>query len=1405
MSHVRIPSSSNPEVFVGRDDFAATVDHWWNQDPERFFVVGGSVGTGKTSALATLAITNPAVVAAHFCDPRDISTRLPINAAKNLAEQLFYVSSYATALEDPRSQRAEIRGTAEANEVHPGGINAGVYIASLVVNAGSDQETWDRLLRRPFERLATAGSANSLIVIDALDEADQYDRTTLSELLAGSADIGLLRWLVSTRYPQSFTDRLPANSYRLWSFSEGEGGAETHQAIKVFLDRQLRTLTGSAPPGTVELPALVDTALERSAGNFLYARLLVDTLAELPRMPTLKDITATPADLDGVLRGYLTTIVAADKREVSWVQGYQPVLSRLTVLREPVTQAALARLSGVTSATLTRVLSRLRPLLESSADNRGSAPTIQKPSTRRYSLYHAAFREFLNDQDRADTWWCSPAEAHDQILASYHDLTRGWQDWADLDSYGIAHLFEHAREAHWSTKKFSDLVVPGHVAVLAHQPGSVANVVRRLRVPVEAALAENDLATAFLWSWAAQQLTNSVAELLFDEAPTLLANAGRGELLVSALINAAAVAALNPDPTEEDNRLPYRRHKVAMRLAAVGDISRARSLVALAPPSEHAGLLMACSLGTARTQPDLALELLEEARQFCDSHTDPPGIAELAVDLAANPQYTERSWALASGYRDARRRIALTVAQHEPAKALQIAADNGFADVLARAAGRLARSYPERARKLLDGDISSRETWAITAAEIAMNADLPDMTPRRLADAVGHDPILNLLVLSALACRAELDTELSDHASKQLHVLQGCSDSLIGALGHHGLLDGVGVRPLAATQQASDLAVAMISRVLFGYAAELDFPGSKESRLIGRLCGSLWTLDHQTGDEAMNAMAQHDRLDMASVEEGFINRTCSVDPHKAWAVAQRSHATRAWTEALPASQLQVGIELVATVEEQYSGSRAQLAGLLATKLAPGDVAGAQELLRLLTPATKSVVFDSERIILRAAFDAHDQGDHDSSLTGSTASAEAVGRYARARRQHNSGELLWREVQSNLATTRCPPTDVGELTENIASKTRNTAVAVLAHAAGCLLATGEDPAIEHRTAQGLLGEAVHPDYRPTSVHVAFWPGTVRAMEKAHSRRAQREHTDFVNELTTLAVARDEVPDIVVPLASHFGVFTGSHEWAVRHDPRLANTLDIVRSGLENGPREYEPGLDSLLGSDYEGYPYLRPALVELARQHPAETIDLLHHPYTPNLRSAFDPSDEHLNAITIEILPAITQTDIHAALECATAIRQRNPVKGDDALHTVAMTIAADNWMAGAQIAQSIEFDSVRGMAWADLAAIAARIPEQERRHATYSTILDDLATSPLTNFREYVTNGMLAALTADPAPMPDIVARVLPNMFRSYSPDVASWIRLADFACVVARAADVSDIPARIPDIEQLLNSAWHL
>ena len=162
--------------FVGRAAFFAAVANWWEHGAERYFVLGGGVGAGKTSALAALASRYPAVAGVHFCDPRDLGTRRPAVAAGTIAGQLAQrLDGYGAALVESTSGGQQlVSGTATATEVQAGGVNAGVLISTLVVNPGSDQETWDRLVRQPLERLALrAGSGPVLIVVDALDEADR--------------------------------------------------------------------------------------------------------------------------------------------------------------------------------------------------------------------------------------------------------------------------------------------------------------------------------------------------------------------------------------------------------------------------------------------------------------------------------------------------------------------------------------------------------------------------------------------------------------------------------------------------------------------------------------------------------------------------------------------------------------------------------------------------------------------------------------------------------------------------------------------------------------------------------------------------------------------------------------------------------------------------------------------------------------------------------------------------------------------------------------------------------------------------------------------------------------------------------------------------------------------------------
>lgn len=1403
--------------FVGRTAFFAAVTSWWEQGTERYFLLGGGVGTGKTSALARYR--HPAVAAAHFCDPRDVATRRPAVAAGTLAAQLSRrLDGYSAALVEPSSaDQPVVSGTASAAQVHAGGVNAGVFISTLVVNRGSDQETWDRLLRHPLERLAQRGSGPVLIIVDGLDEAERYDGTTLTELLVGTADRSPIRWLVSTRYPNDVVARLQGGAFRLWNLSEGAGAAETAIDLDRFLRDQLGGL--AAPPGPADFDAILSAAVARSNGNFLYARLLAETLHQLNGPATLRDLDNAPAGLDGILGGYLRGLVHSDK-EVGWLNGYEPLVSALSVLREPVEGAALRRLSGVSSALTTRVLTRVRPLLDAEVGVPTDGATAARGTTIRYSLYHAAFREFLADPHRAGEWWCDPAEAHERVVASYRLQTRGWQDWSALDDYGVSHLLDHARGAGWSAERLHDLVVvPGYIARMAQQPGTVAAVVRQLQVPIRVATAEPDLPRAFLWSWAARSLRSSLYELLTSEAPALLAKAGQGELAISAL------ASIDPG----DPFLPSMRRQVAEILASEGNLTQARAVISLAPAHERPALLVACAIGTVPVDPGRACELYEEASQAAAKHPAAPisGTDEFAVVLAGAPAQAERAWVIAGDDADVKERVAHVLAQHNPKKAVQIALRHRWPDVLVAACDVLARTDPAQAWKVLDDCDFGRQVWTRAAVAVATQADLPPMTPQRLAESAGRSPVAQLLVLAAARSRSELDADLANHARRLIRSLDQYDDWLFTVYRDHEVAASVDLLPLLGRQEAVELAVPAVSLVIRVWAGRSEHDIAerrRDSELLGRLCATLWTLDRAAGAAVVAAARQENWLDADDFGRGLVERLCPIDPETAWGLAQDSRtASRAWAAALPPSRLPEAIRLVAGMDPKYSGSRAELAGLLATKLPPGDRDSARNLMQLVTPTTQSAGFAGDRQVLRAAF--ADQETVDRGLLAGEApdpAAERVIAYAFARRRRDVAALLWHQLRRSGANVAydARPIALVDLASAVADRTKTTAIAVLANAATWLLAgiADIDESVHEEPARQLLEECLHPGYRPRSAHVPRWPGTARATALAHAtwrrhRAPAGEAIDrFYDTLNVLALRREkqELPEMVLPLTERLNPAEKRSllAWATIRDPQLAQALTIledVRQG-QRGARDCEDDLDLLLGDDLRGGRYVVLSLVGLARLQPQETVSLLRRPAAPNLVSVFNLIDA--DDVLIQILPAVAEAHLSYGVDLANEMRRRRPrdARGRDALHTVAVAASATDWAVGDSIARSIDFDGVRAMALGDLAAAATRLPSAEARRSAYMSVLDNAAALPPGSAVDYPIEGVVAALGVEAEPMADVVVRLVPEVFRKDGVDRATcWFLVADLACTLARITDPAAVRDRIGYVEQLVTSAWTL
>ncbi|MCD7437854.1 hypothetical protein K4B79_06395 [Streptomyces lincolnensis] len=1354
--------------FAGRTDLFRAVADWHAHGGERYFVLGGGVGTGKTTAMARLVAREPAVTARHFCDPRDLTTRNPVEAARSLSVQLAArIGGFTAALiglDAAPSAPVKVTGTALADEVHPEGVNAGVFISTLVVDAPSDEAAWFRTVTGPLRRLvADHRLPPVLIAVDALDEADFYDgRTKLTDLVLGTGgELAPVRWLLSTRYPDLLAERLPETDVRQWHLSHGPGGDETRRDVRVFLQGELKL-----PDGPV-----LDLSDQRTGGNFLHARLLVETVraaGALEPAQVHRVVRDTPPDLDGSQYGYLLKIVDGDP-EIGWQHGYHPVFSALVAVQEPLDLPTLVRLSGVRPSVAARVLERIGPLLSPEAATAGE----------RHSLYHAQFRAFLADRNRARRWWCDPEEAHQRVLDAYCERTADWTRWQRLDDYGARHLLTHARLAGWTAADFDRLLVPGCAARIAEGPDAAAAVLRALDAPIAVALAEPDLVRAVLWSWTARRIKGALLELLGADMPTLLVKAGHEDLALAGLSLTTGTGLYG------GSRLAH----VLTALAGEGRSAAVRTVLSLAGPDERPHLLAVAATALAPTDPDQAWALAEEALA---PHGDPDPLYRgdrpvLLTALAAQPALADRALALAGDRRELLDAVAVGRARWDPQRAADLA-DEVSGPVRATVLEALAAVDPAHAHRLLGS--SAADDWIRTRLSYrqALATGLPlRRIPEKTADPDALQDIDLLLLAAALTHDPD---ERALRASTD--VLAGLSRPTAGALGDlpspWPRLRAVDLVELdLAALRRHPLAARLGASVVFRFLqAENNYlrdpPDWERTVLNGRLCAALAALDPDAAAEIVGALTPEPNPGRDTFGEAVVAHLCPTDPEHAWRVAEwfDTHGVyRAWAEALPADCSRQGVRKVASIGAEFSATRAQLAGLLARKLPRGDRQGASELLRLVSPIAEGAAFRAEYDAMRAAF----------SPSPPDSLAEALRRRVELR-------------PADEATTD-PPEGPGlrAAAELLAARARHPGAALLAATALAL-----DPEVAEGTdgpARDLLRYCLDPSYDRRVARPPTWPGVARAVRRTYGLLSPDAFVDVV----TGRLRGEDAVEVLALLLTELPGTDRVAESAVRRQPALGTALEGVRMVCRTGrsPSDWLRRQNVEDPSDSLQWKAVHATMLALARVNPRAALDVPADP--PGEWPAWLFPVVERSRLLLHVLPAVARADPDLAVAAARDLCERQPedAVGRDALRGVALAVAEDDWHAGMRIARAIDAEDVRGPAVGRLVLAATRLaPAGERRRA-YAVALEEVEGTTLDIGLPDLLQDFVHALAVDPDPPADIVARLIPPVAARLG-TVREDRRFGKLARVVARHFPDGDsaLPA-LRTAVSFVTDAWRL
>ncbi|MGW3414236.1 hypothetical protein [Streptomyces sp. NPDC000888] len=1365
--------------FSGRTELFGAVTDWRARGTERYFLLGGGVGTGKTTAMARLVACGAPVTAGHVCDPADVTTRNPVEAAQALSVQLAErVEGFAAALIglDRPEEPPRVKGKAVAGPVASGGVNVGVFISKLFINPPSVEAVWRRAVIGPLRRLAGEGRLPPvLIAVDALDEADLYDgRTKLADLvLAVGADLSAVRWLLSTRYPERVVERLPERDVRRWDLSYGAGGTETLRDVRAFLVGELGI--GQGP--------VLQRAERRAGGNFLHARLLVETVRARggtdPGL-VLDVLEKTPPGLDGIQSGYLRQIVESD-RELNWGNGYQSVFFALVAAQEPLDLPTLIRLSGIPASSVTRVLSRIRPLLR------------QEPAAdrHRYSLHHAEFHAFLADSTRAGDWCCDPEEAHQRVMRAYEKQTATWTRWERLDDYGVRHLLEHARQAGWTAVDFDPLVVPGYVARAAEGPDAAGAVLRRLGVPIGVALAEPDPVRAFFWSWAARRIKGALTDLLTADMPTLLVKAGQAEFAIASL-------SLTADTGYHRTRLGH----VVTALAGEGRPAMVRTAVSLAPREDRAQLLVLAATALAEADPEQAWTWVEETRA---SGEDWGRLGEsdrnaLLTALASVPALADRAAQLADDTQESLNALVLGLTRWNPRRAVGIAPGRNL-PARGTAFEALAAVDPGQARALL-GELSP-EDWIRTRIdyqEALRTGASRHRVLRALASPDGPADT-DLLLLAATFAHNPDDQELRTAAQLPPPVPGGLTDRprpwpTVTAK----RLAELDLAVLCRDPRASEIAASVVFRAMQAQfiARERAFREREVAEACGQLCAALVALDPVAADGVITDVTS-DRpsdINQSVFAAALVGRLCPSDPDHAWRLVRRFDDHRvycAWVEALPEARFDEGVRRVASVEAESNLTRAELAGLLAAKLPKGESERAKELLRLTSPIADGAVFQLEHEAIGAAF--------------APKSGESRGLASLLRRH-----IAFREQTEGVRAEVPGGQDsdsLRALADHVAAGARDPGIVLLAATAAELLRDEEHG--DAGSARELLQACLDPYVNPAIGMISLRPRSTRAVLRAYTcwhEQLLRPLDGFVG------LVLDRVEDQgAVRLLAHLleelppedrqGVLDSAERRRTGMGVVLEGVLDVWESG--RSPRAWLRTSRSEAPSDDVWRNAVDMALLALGRRNPREALDVLAGGAS-DWPARYVDRTGHLSSYAF-VLPSVARGDRALAVEAANDLcgRHQGNAYARDTLRVIAMAVAEDDWWAGLRIGNSIDMEWVRGPALGSLAAAATSLSPSRKRHRAYTAVLESARTRPLQYGLDNLVRGLLTALSVDPEPYPDILAWLIPNVTRDSDSAAAESRRLGDLARLVARCSGVDSGARDLHSAASLATAAWRL
>jgi hypothetical protein len=353
-SHIRVEEfralvEERTREFVGRRFIFDEIDRLLADAgfPSGYIVIRGEPGIGKTALIAELVKRRGWV---HHFNVASQGIRSSEDFLLNVCAQLI--------------------------------VRYGLDHTALPPRAGADSGF---LLRLLDEASKSANGGEVVLLIDALDEAEPGSGTNRL-LLPPRLPYGV--FVVATTRPQTeenlYVDR--AEDVPLRDDDPGNL-ADVRAYVESFVSTREELLGARLSGSQIDTDQFADAIVAQSQGNFMY---LVYVLRDISdgrlTVASIDEVHQLPAGLRSYYRAHWRTMKATDLERFE--KFYEPIVCYLAAAREPASVDQLAQWTGLDARRVREVIGAWLEFLDE----------VHDPEGTRYRIYHASFRDFLQEE-----------------------------------------------------------------------------------------------------------------------------------------------------------------------------------------------------------------------------------------------------------------------------------------------------------------------------------------------------------------------------------------------------------------------------------------------------------------------------------------------------------------------------------------------------------------------------------------------------------------------------------------------------------------------------------------------------------------------------------------------------------------------------------------------------------------------------------------------------------------------------------------------------------------------------------------------------------------------------------------------------------------------------------------------